>query len=48
MGHSIYLDYIVGMKFVLAPDEYKGSLTGQQFCEAVASGILKVSQVLLA
>ncbi len=30
------------MKFVLAPDKYKGSLTGQEFCEAVASGILKV------
>ncbi|NDV42480.1 glycerate kinase [Flagellimonas sediminis] len=30
------------MKFLLAPDKYKGSLTGQEFCEAVASGILKV------
>ncbi|WP_330096094.1 glycerate kinase [Flagellimonas taeanensis] len=48
MGHSIYLDYIVGMKFVLAPDKYKGSLTGQQFCEAVASGIQKASPVPLA
>ncbi|TAI47268.1 glycerate kinase [Flagellimonas allohymeniacidonis] len=30
------------MKFVVAPDKYKGSLTGQQFCEAVGMGILKV------
>lgn len=30
------------MKFVLAPDKYKGSLTGQQFCEIVAKGIRKV------
>ncbi len=30
------------MKFVLAPDKYKGSLTGQQFCEAVESGLRKV------
>ncbi len=36
------------MKFLLAPDKYKGSLAGQEFCEAVASGIQKVSQVLLA
>ncbi len=27
------------MKFVLAPDKYKGSLSGQQFCAAVESGI---------
>nr|WP_298792200.1 glycerate kinase [uncultured Allomuricauda sp.] len=30
------------MKFVLAPDKYKGSLTGQQFCEIVAKGIRRV------
>ena len=30
------------MKFVLAPDKYKGSLTGKEFCEAVESGIKKV------
>ncbi|PWL39581.1 glycerate kinase [Flagellimonas aquimarina] len=30
------------MKFVLAPDKYKGSLSGQQFCEAVDSGIKMV------
>ncbi|MBS9462812.1 glycerate kinase [Flagellimonas sp. 389] len=30
------------MKFVLAPDKYKGSLSGQQFCEAVEMGILRV------
>lgn len=30
------------MKFVLAPDKYKGSLTGNEFCEAVESGIKKV------
>ena len=30
------------MKFVLAPDKYKGSLTGHQFCEAVESGIKMV------
>ncbi|TXK07005.1 glycerate kinase [Flagellimonas aequoris] len=36
------------MKFILALHKYKGSLTGQEFCEAVASGIHKVSQVLLA
>lgn len=30
------------MKFVIAPDKYKGSLTGQQFCEAVGLGIQKV------
>ncbi len=30
------------MKFVLAPDKYKGSLNGDEFCEAVASGIAQV------
>ncbi|MBO0324370.1 glycerate kinase [Muricauda sp. CAU 1633] len=30
------------MKFVLAPDKYKGSLTGHEFCDAVESGIKKV------
>lgn len=30
------------MKFVIAPDKYKGSLTGFQFCNAVEEGILKV------
>lgn len=30
------------MKFVLAPDKYKGSLTGHEFCDAVESGIRKV------
>ncbi len=30
------------MKFVLAPDKYKGSLTGHEFCHAVESGIKKV------
>lgn len=30
------------MKFVLAPDKYKGSLSGQEFCTAVESGIRKV------
>ncbi len=30
------------MKFVLAPDKYKGSLTGREFCETVARGIKKV------
>ena len=30
------------MKFVLAPDKYKGSLNGDQFCEAVANGIGQV------
>lgn len=30
------------MKFVLAPDKYKGSLTGLEFCNAVESGIRKV------
>ena len=30
------------MKFVIAPDKYKGSLSGQQFCEAVSKGLLQV------
>ncbi|TMU54751.1 glycerate kinase [Flagellimonas algicola] len=30
------------MKFVIAPDKYKGSLTGSQFCEAVENGIRRV------
>ena len=30
------------MKFVLAPDKFKGSLTGLEFCEAVEEGIRKV------
>ncbi|MAU15016.1 MAG: glycerate kinase [Muricauda sp.] len=30
------------MKFILAPDKYKGSLTGREFCETVACGIKKV------
>lgn len=30
------------MKFVLAPDKYKGSLSGQEFCTAVESGLRKV------
>ncbi len=30
------------MKFILAPDKYKGSLTGRDFCETVARGIRKV------
>lgn len=30
------------MKFILAPDKYKGSLTGREFCETVAHGIKKV------
>jgi len=30
------------MKFVLAPDKYKGSLTGQQFCQIVEKGIRSV------
>ncbi len=41
MGSSIF-EYIVRMKFVLAPDKYKGSLTGHEFCDAVESGIKKV------
>ncbi len=30
------------MKFVLAPDKFKGSLTGFEFCDAVEKGILRV------
>ncbi|KQC30335.1 glycerate kinase [Flagellimonas eckloniae] len=30
------------MKFVIAPDKYKGSLSGREFCEAVDSGIKMV------
>jgi glycerate kinase len=30
------------MKFVIAPDKYKGSLTGLEFCEAVSQGLRKV------
>ncbi|MCL6274565.1 glycerate kinase [Muricauda sp. 2012CJ35-5] len=30
------------MKFVIAPDKYKGSLSGAQFCNAVENGILQV------
>lgn len=30
------------MKFILAPDKYKGSLSGQQFCEIVEKGIRRV------
>ncbi|MFD2587648.1 glycerate kinase [Croceitalea marina] len=30
------------MKFVLAPDKYKGSLTGLEFCNAVAEGVKEV------
>ena len=30
------------MKFVLAPDKYKGSLSGKQFCDAVEQGIKSV------
>ena len=30
------------MKFVLAPDKFKGSLTGLEFCEAAEEGIRKV------
>lgn len=29
------------MKFVIAPDKYKGSLTGSEFCKAVETGISK-------
>ena len=29
------------MKIVLAPDKFKGSLTGLQFCYAVQKGLLK-------
>lgn len=30
------------MKFVIAPDKFKGSLTGNEFCDIVANEILKV------
>ncbi|WP_190810703.1 glycerate kinase [Flagellimonas sp. S3867] len=30
------------MKFILAPDKYKGSLTGQQFCDVVEKGMRRV------
>ncbi|MGW9684934.1 glycerate kinase [Flagellimonas sp. 2504JD1-5] len=30
------------MKFILAPDKYKGSLSGKQFCEIVEKGIRRV------
>lgn len=30
------------MKFVLAPDKYKGSLSGEAFCEAAAAGMKRV------
>ena len=30
------------MKFILAPDKYKGSLTGLEFCDAVVKGIKQV------
>ena len=30
------------MKIVLAPDKYKGSLTGIEFCNIVAEGILSI------
>ena len=30
------------MKFVVAPDKFKGSLTGEKFCEAVEVGIKKI------
>jgi glycerate kinase len=30
------------MRFVLAPDKFKGSLTGQEFCDAVEQGIREV------
>ena len=30
------------MKFVLAPDKFKGSLTGLEFCEATRKGLLEV------
>jgi len=30
------------MKFVIAPDKFKGSLTGFEFCDAVAEGVAKV------
>jgi len=30
------------MKFVIAPDKFKGSLTGFEFCDAVEEGLLRV------
>ena len=30
------------MKFVLAPDKYKGSLSGEQFCDVVEQGIRRI------
>ena len=30
------------MKFVIAPDKFKGSLTGFEFCTAVEKGLVKV------
>ena len=30
------------MKIVIAPDKFKGSLTGIEFCHAVASGIHEI------
>ena len=30
------------MKFILAPDKFKGSLTGIEFCTAVEEGIKSV------
>jgi len=32
-----------GLKIVIAPDKFKGSLTGVAFCNAVEEGVLKVS-----
>ncbi len=37
----LFNHYFFWMKFVVAPDKYKGSLTGAQFCNAVEQGILK-------
>ncbi|MRH99861.1 glycerate kinase [Kriegella sp. EG-1] len=31
------------MKFIIAPDKFKGSLSGFEFCDAVAKGLQKVS-----
>ena len=30
------------MKFIIAPDKFKGSLTGSEFCDAVEEGIKRV------
>jgi glycerate kinase len=30
------------MKIILAPDKFKGSLTGLEFCEAASKGVLKI------